>query len=42
MDGWGLRDPQYPPGHRAFGVSRPAIFVIDRRGVIRAFLAEET
>lgn len=42
IDRWGLRDPQYPPGHRAYGVPRPAIFVIDRKGVIRASLAEET
>jgi peroxiredoxin len=42
IDGWGLRDPQYPPGNRAYGVPRPAIFVIDRKGVIRASLAEET
>jgi len=42
IDGWGLRDPQYPPGHRAYGVPRPAIFIIDRKGVIRASLAEET
>ena len=39
---WGLRDPQYPVGHRAHGVPRPAIFVLDRKGVIRASLAEET
>lgn len=39
---WGLRDPQYPEGHRAFGVPRPAIFVLDRQGVVRASLAEET
>lgn len=42
IDAWGLRDPQYPQGHRAFGVPRPAIFVLDRKGVIRASLAEET
>jgi peroxiredoxin len=42
IESWGLRDPQYPQGHRAFGVPRPAIFVLDRKGVIRASLAEET
>lgn len=42
IDRWGLRDPQYPAGHRAFGVPRPAIFVMDRKGVVRASLAEET
>ena len=41
IDRWGLRDPQYPLGHRAYGVPRPAIFVIDRKGVIRASLAEQ-
>lgn len=39
---WGLRDPQYPEGHRAYGVPRPAIFVLDRQGMVRASLAEET
>lgn len=42
IDRWGLRDPQYPPGNRAHGVPRPVIYVIDRQGVIRASLAEET
>ncbi len=42
IDRWKLRDPQYPAGNRAFGVPRPIIFVIDRKGVIRASLAEET
>lgn len=38
IDSWGLRDPQYPQGHRAYGVPRPAIFVLDRKGVVRASL----
>jgi peroxiredoxin len=42
IDRWGVRDPQYKEGSRAYGVPRPAIFVIDRKGVIRASLAEET
>lgn len=42
INSWGLRDPQYPQGHRAYGVPCPAIFIIDRKGVIRASLAEET
>ena len=41
IDRWGLRDPQYPAGHRAHGVPRPAIFIVDRKGQIRASLAEE-
>lgn len=38
----GLRDPAYPPGHRAYGVPRPIIFVLDRNGVIKAKLFEES
>ncbi len=41
IDAWGLRDPQYAPDSFAYGVPRPAIFVIDRRGIVRAKLAEE-
>lgn len=41
IDGWQLRDPAYPPGSRAHGVPRPAIYVIDRKGVIRARLMED-
>ncbi len=42
IDRYGLRDPQYAPGTRAYGVPRPIIFVIDRAGTIRAKLYEET
>jgi len=42
IDGWQLRDPAYPPGNLAHGVPRPAIYVIDRKGVIRARLMEDT
>lgn len=42
IDAWGLRDPQYPPGNLAYGVPRPIIFVLDRKGRIRASIAEET
>jgi peroxiredoxin len=41
IDGWQLRDPAYPPGNRAHGVPRPAIYVIDTKGVIRARLMED-
>ncbi len=41
IDGWQLRDPAYPPGNRAHGVPRPAIYVIDRKGIIRARLMED-
>jgi peroxiredoxin len=42
IDRWGLRDPQYPMGNKAYGVPRPIIFLIDRKGQIRGSLAEET
>ncbi len=42
IDRYKLRDPQYKPGSRAYGVPRPIIFVLDRKGVIRAKLYEET
>jgi peroxiredoxin len=41
IDAFHLRDPQYPPGSRAYGVPQPSIFVISRDGVIRAKLAVE-
>lgn len=41
IDAFGLRDPQYPPTSFAYGVPRPSIFVLDRRGVLRAKLALE-
>ena len=42
IDRFNLRDPQYMPGSRAYGVPRPIIFVLDRSGVIKAKLYEET
>ncbi len=42
IDGWQLRDPAYPAGNRAHGVPRPAVYVIDRKGIIRARLMEES
>jgi peroxiredoxin len=41
IDAFGLRDPQYPPTSKAYGVPRPAIFVIDAAGVVRGKLAED-
>ena len=41
IDGWQLRDSAYPPGNRAHGVPRPAIYVIDAKGIIRARLMED-
>jgi peroxiredoxin len=41
IDLYKLRDPQYPPGSRAYGVPRPIIFVLDKNGIIKAKLYEE-
>ena len=41
IDAFKLRDPQYPAGNFAYGVPKPAIFVLDNNGVVRAKLAEE-
>lgn len=38
IDAWGLRDPQYKPDSIAYGVPRPAIFVISKTGRIDAKL----
>ena len=37
----GILNAQYEPGHRAYGIPYPGIFVLDSDGVIRAKLAEE-
>jgi peroxiredoxin len=42
IDLYKLRDPQYPPGNRAYGVPRPIIFVLDKSFVIKAKLYEES
>ncbi len=42
IDLYNLRDPQYPPGNRAHGVPRPIIFILDRNGVIKSKLYEES
>jgi peroxiredoxin len=41
IDAFNIRDPQYPPGSFAFGVPKPAIFVVDRHGMVRAKVARE-
>ena len=41
IDAFGLRDPQYKTVAFAWGVPKPAIFVLSPHGVIRAKLAEE-
>ena len=42
IDRYKLRDPQYPPGNLAYGVPRPIIFILDKNGVIKAKLYEDT
>lgn len=42
IDRYKLRDPQYPPGNFAYGVPRPIIFVLDKNGVVKAKLYEDT
>jgi peroxiredoxin len=42
IDRYKLRDPQYPRGNFAYGVPRPIIFILDKNGVIKAKLYEET
>jgi peroxiredoxin len=42
IDRYDLRDPQYPPGNRAYGVPRPIIFFLSRDGTIKAKLFEDT
>ena len=41
IDAFNLRDPQYVAGSFAYGVPRPAIFVISPKRVLLAKLAEE-
>jgi peroxiredoxin len=42
IDLYKLRDSQYPPGSRAYGVPRPIIFILDRSQVIKSKLYEES
>ncbi len=41
IDAWGLRDPQYKPDSRAYGVPQPVIVVLSPSGMVQASLAEE-
>ncbi len=41
VDALGIRNPDYEPGHRAYGIPYPGIFLVDTDGVIRAKFAEE-
>lgn len=42
IDRYKLRDPQYKKGSRAYGVPQPVIFILDRDGVVKAKLYEDT
>jgi peroxiredoxin len=42
IDRYKLRDPQYPPGDFAYGVPRPIIFILDKNGIVKAKLYEDT
>src|SRR6516162_5518758 len=42
IDRYKMRDPQYRPGSRAYGVPRPIIFILDPSAVIKAKLYEES
>jgi peroxiredoxin len=37
----GILNTEYEPGHRAYGIPYPGIFILDAQGTIRAKLAEE-
>ena len=39
---YGLRDPQYKEGSKAYGVPRPIVFILSPDGTIEAKLFEET
>ena len=41
VNAMGLRNTQYEPGQRPYGIPYPGIFLIDAQGVIRAKFAEE-
>lgn len=42
IDRYGLRDPQYAAGSKAYGVPRPIILFVGRDGIIQAKLFEDT
>ena len=41
VDAFGIRNLDYEPGHRAYGIPYPGILIIDADGVIKAKFAEE-
>ncbi len=42
INAFGIRNLDYEPGARAYGIPYPGIFLIDTEGVIRAKFAEES
>lgn len=42
IDAFKIRDPQYKEGTFAFGVPKPVVFIVDKSGIVRAKLAEES
>jgi peroxiredoxin len=42
IDRYGLRDTQYPPGSKAYGVPKPIVFIVSRAGTIEAKLYEDS
>ena len=41
VNAFGVRNLDYEPGHRIYGIPYPGIFLIDPDGVIKAKFAEE-
>jgi peroxiredoxin len=39
---YGLRETDYPEGHRAYGVPKPIVFILNTEGVIEGKLFEES
>lgn len=38
---FGILNENYEPGHRAYGIPHPGMFLVDDEGIIRAKFAEE-
>ena len=41
VNAFGIRNLDYAPGHRAYGIPYPGILIIDANGIIRGKFAEE-
>lgn len=42
VNAFGIRNLDYEPGHRIYGIPYPGIFLVDSDGIIRAKFAEES